>query len=75
MTSIDPTSGPLRTVPIGAAGDLTVTADRYEDDPAVVAVLDAQSVAHEFTPDVARALGRLLIAGADAAHAWTAMPS
>ena len=75
MTSIDPTSGPLRTVPIGAAGDLTVTADRYEDDPPVVAILDPQSVAHEYTPAVARTLGQLLITAADTAHAWTAMPS
>jgi len=59
----------MRTVPIGKAGDLTVTADRYEDDPAVVAILDAQSAAHELTPDAARALGWLLIAGADAAGA------
>ena len=59
----------MRTVPVGKAGDLTVTADRYEDDPAVVAILDAESVAHELTPDAARALGWLLIAGADAAGA------
>ena len=57
----------MRTVPIGSAGDLTVTADRYEDDPAVVAILDAQSVAHELTPDAARTLGRLLIAAAGVA--------
>ena len=60
---------PMRTVPIGSAGGLTVTADRCEPDPAVVAILDAQSAAHELTPDAARALGWLLIAGADAARA------
>ena len=67
MTATGPTSDVMRTVPIGSAGDLTVTADRYEDDPAVVAILDAQSVAHELTPDAARTLGRLLIAGAGVA--------
>lgn len=75
MTSIDPTSGPLRTIPLGTVEGQTVTADRYEDDPPVVAVLDAQSVAHEYTPAVARTLGQLLITAADTAHAWTAMPS
>ena len=59
----------MRTVPIGSAGGLTVTADRCEPDPAVVAILDAQSVAHELTPDGARALGWLLITGADSAGA------
>lgn len=59
----------MRTVPVGSAGGLTVTADRCEPDPAVVAILDAQSVAHELTPDAARALGWLLITGADAAGA------
>ena len=66
---------PMRTVPVGSAGGLTVTADRCEPDPAVVAILDAQSVAHEYTPAVARTLGQLLITAADTAHAWTAMPS
>jgi hypothetical protein len=75
MTATGPTSDVMRTVPIGSAGDLTVTADRYEDDPPVVAILDAQSVAHEYTPAVARTLGQLLITAADTAHAWTAMPS
>ncbi len=67
MTATGPTGDVMRTVPVGAAGDLMVTADRYEDDPPVVAILDAQSVAYEYTPEVARALGYLLIAGADAA--------
>ncbi len=75
MTATGPTGDVMRTIPIGAAGGLTVTADRYEDDPPVVAVLDAQSVAHEYTPAVARTLGQLLITAADTAHAWTAMPS
>ena len=75
MTATGPTSDVMRTVPIGSAGDLTVTADRYEDDLPVVAILDPQSVAHEYTPAVARTLGQLLITAADTAHAWTAMPS
>ena len=41
----------------------------------MVAILDPHSVAHEFTPAVARTLGQLLIAAADTAHAWTAVPS
>jgi len=69
MTATDHHTCAMRTVPIGSAGGLTVTADRCEPDPAVVAILDAQSVAHELTPDAARALGWLLIVGADAAGA------
>ena len=67
MTATDHLS--MRTVPIGSAGGLTVTADRCEPDPAVVAILDAENAAHELTPDTARALGWLLITGADAAGA------